>query len=149
MAVTDFFAGEIATELLKQLFMISAKAWRYKNIADRLIILIESIQPTIREIQYSGVELPAHRQAQIGMLSNILEKGNKLTEKVISSRRWNMIHQLTLARKMEKLEKTISDFLKGPILTQILADVHLLRANFDVRFDRVDRSLERMSEQLY
>ncbi|KFK29941.1 nbs-lrr resistance protein [Arabis alpina] len=148
MAVTDFFAGEIAAELLKQLFLISAKAWRYKNIAERLIILIENIQPTIKEIQYSGVELPAHRQAQISMLSEILTNGNKLTEKVISSRRWNMFRQLTLARKMERLEKTISDFLKAPILTQILADVHLLRANSDVRFDRVDRSLERMSEQL-
>ncbi|XP_009108808.1 probable disease resistance protein At4g33300 [Brassica rapa] len=148
MAITDFFAGEIATELLKQLFMISAKAWKYKSVAERLIDLIEDIQPTIKEIQYSGVELPPHRQAQIGMLSNTLEKGKKLTEKVLSARRWNVYRQLTLARKMEKLEKDISNFLKNQILTHILADVHLLRANSDVRFDRVDRSLEMMTEHL-
>ncbi|CAN7069173.1 unnamed protein product [Brassica oleracea var. botrytis] len=148
MAVTDFFAGEIATELLKQLFSISAKAWKYKNIADRLIALIETIQPTIKEIQYSGVELPPHRQAQIGMLFSTLEKGHKLTERVLSSRRWNMYRQFTLAKKMEKLEKTISDFMKNQILTHILADVHQLRANADVRFDRVERSLTGLEEQL-
>uniref|UniRef100_A0A1J3G2V7 Putative disease resistance protein n=1 Tax=Noccaea caerulescens TaxID=107243 RepID=A0A1J3G2V7_NOCCA len=148
MAVTDFFAGEIATELLKQLFMISAKAWRYKSTAEQLITLIEDIQPTIKEIQYSGVELPPHRQAQIGVLFETLEKGKKLTEKVLKSHRWNMVRQLYLVRKMERLERTISNFLKAPILTHILADVHLLRANSDVRFDRVDRNLEMMSEQL-
>lgn len=148
MAITDFFAGEIATELLRQLFTISAKAWKYKSIADRLIDMIEDIQPTIKEIQYSGVELPPHRQAQIGMLSTTLEKGKKLTEKVLSARRWNVYRQLTLARKMEKLEKDIANFLKNQILTHILADVHLLRANSDVRFDRVDRSLEKMTEHL-
>ncbi|KAJ0251996.1 disease resistance protein [Hirschfeldia incana] len=148
MDATDFFAGEIATELLKQLFSISRKAWKYKNIADRLIILIETIQPTIHEIQYSGVELPAHRQAQIGMLVSNLEKGKNLTEKVLSSRRWNMYRQYTLARKMEKLEKYISDFMKNQILTHILADVHQIRANADVRFDRVERSLTGLEEQL-
>ncbi|KAF8097061.1 hypothetical protein N665_0296s0042 [Sinapis alba] len=148
MAVTDFFAGEIATELLKQLIFISAKAWKYKTIADKLITLIESMQPTIHEIQYSGVELPAHRQAQIGILFNTLEKGKKLTDKVLSSRRWNMYRQFTLARKMEKLEKTISDFMKNQILTHILADIHLIRANADVRFDRVDRSIHILEEQL-
>lgn len=148
MAVTDFFAGEIATELLRQLFLISAKAWKYKSTADNLIALIEDIQPTIKEIQYSGVELPAHRQAQIGMLFDTFEKGKKLTEKVLSSRRWNMFRQLTLARKMEKLEKTITNFLKAPILAHILADVHRLRADSEERLDRVDRSLERVIQQV-
>ncbi|CAG7886421.1 unnamed protein product [Brassica rapa] len=148
MDVTDFFTGEIATELLKQLVLISAKAWKYKSIADRLIILIETIQPTIHEIQYSGVELPPHRQAQIGMLAGTLEKGKKLTERVLSSRRWNMYRQFTLAKKMEKLEKTISDFMKNQILTHILADVHQHRTNADVRFDRVERSLTGLEEQL-
>ncbi|XP_010437782.1 PREDICTED: probable disease resistance protein At4g33300 [Camelina sativa] len=148
MAVTDFFAGEIATELLKQLVMISAKAWRYKNTAKQLLELIETIQPTVKEIQYSGVELPPHRQTQIRMLFESLEKGKKLTDKVLGSHRWNLYRQLTLARKMEKLEKTISNFLKAGIHTHILADVHLLRVNSDVRFDRVDKSLERMIEQV-
>ncbi|CAN8276134.1 unnamed protein product [Cochlearia groenlandica] len=148
MAITDFFAGEIAVELLKQLAMISSKAWKYKSIAEKLISLIEDIQPTIREIQYSGVELPPHRQAQIGMLHNTLEKGKKLTAKVLSSRRWNVYRQLTLARKMENLEKAIANFLKNQILTHILADIHLQRGNSDLRFDRVDRSLEMVSERL-
>ncbi|CAA7026689.1 unnamed protein product [Microthlaspi erraticum] len=140
MAVTEFFAGEIATELLRQLFMISARAWRYKSTAEQLIIFIEIIQPSIKEIQYSGVELPAHRQAQIGMLSETLEKGKKLTEQVLKSHRWNMVRQLYLVKKMEKLEKTISTVCRGPMLTNILADVNFLRASSDVRFHRVDRS---------
>lgn len=59
-----------------------------------------------------------------------------------------MYRQFTLAKKMEKLEKTISDFMKNQILTHILADVHQLRANADVRFDRVERSLTGLEEQL-
>ncbi|CAA0397342.1 unnamed protein product [Arabidopsis thaliana] len=148
MAITDFFAGEIATELLKQLFTISTTAWRYKNTAKQLLTLIDSIRPTIKEIQYSGVELPAHRQAQIGMLFDTLEKGKKLTDKVLSSKRWNLYRQLTLARKMEKLEKTISNFLKNEVFTHILADVHHLRADTSVRLDRVDMSLDRVIQQV-
>ncbi|KAL1215879.1 putative disease resistance protein [Cardamine amara subsp. amara] len=148
MAVTDFFVGEIATELLKQLVFLSAKACRYKGTAENLIALIEDVQPTIKEIQFGGVELPAHRQAQIRMLSETLEKGRKLTENCLSCRRWNVGRQLYLSKKMEKLEKTIAAFFRGPILTNILADVHLLRANSDVRWDRVDRNLEIMNEQL-
>ncbi|CAN6918668.1 unnamed protein product [Brassica oleracea] len=141
MAVSDFFAGEIATELLKQLFMISARTGRYKSIADNLIILIENIQPTIREIHYSGVELPAHHQAQIRMLFETLDKGKNLTEKVLSCNRWNMFRHVYLLKKMEKLGKTLSSFLKAPILTNILADVHLLRANADECSLDVDNSL--------
>ncbi|KAL1210328.1 putative disease resistance protein [Cardamine amara subsp. amara] len=134
MAVTDFFAGEIATELLKQLFFIPNRAGRYKNTVDNLITLIENIQPTIKEIQYSGVELPAHRQAQIGMLFETLEKGKKLTDKILTCNRWNMMRHIYLMRKMEKLEKTLSNFFRASILTHILADLHLLRANSDERF---------------
>ncbi|EOA16023.1 hypothetical protein CARUB_v10004147mg [Capsella rubella] len=148
MAVTDFFVGEIATELLKQLFMLSAKACRYKGTADKLISMIKDIQPTIKEIQFGGVELPAHRQAQIRMLSETLEKGKKLTDNCINCRRWNIGRQIYLVKKMEKLEKTIDAFYRGPILTNILADIHLLRATSDVRLDRVDRSLERVIEQV-
>ncbi|CAH8274587.1 unnamed protein product [Arabidopsis lyrata] len=133
MAVTDYFAGEIATELLKQLFLISARAGRYKNTADNLSTLIENIQPTIKEIQYSGVELPAHRQAQIRILFESLEKGKKLMDKFLTCNRWNMIRQLYLMKKMEKLERTLSDFFRASILTHILADLHLLRANSDER----------------
>nr|AAO63306.1 At3g26470 [Arabidopsis thaliana]BAC41851.1 unknown protein [Arabidopsis thaliana] len=133
MAVTDYFAGELATELLKQLFLISARAGRYKNTADNLSTLIENIQPTIKEIQYSGVELPAHRQAQIRILFESLEKGKKLMDKFLTCNRWNMIRQLYLMKKMEKLEKTLSDFFRASILTHILADLHLLRANSDER----------------
>lgn len=148
MAVTDFFAGEIATELLKQLVMVSAKAVRYKRTAEKLITLIKDIHPTIKEIQFGGVELPARRQAQIRMLSETLDKGKKLTEKVLSCHRFNVVRQVYLVKKMENLETTIATFFRGPMLTNILADVHLLRASSDVRFDRVDRSLEMMTEHL-
>ncbi|CAF2068110.1 hypothetical protein Bca4012_086694 [Brassica carinata] len=50
---------------------------------------------------------------------------------------------------MEKLGKSISDFMKNHIFVHILADVHQPRANnADVRFDRVERSLTGLAEQL-
>ncbi|KAG7557090.1 Protein kinase-like domain superfamily [Arabidopsis suecica] len=119
---------EIMTELVTQLLIISGRSWRYTNTAKQLITLIESNRPMISKIQYSGVELPNHHQAQIRMFVEKLEKGKKLTDKVLSSRRWNLYRRLTLARKMEQLAKTISGICKDAVFTHILADVHNLLA---------------------
>ncbi|KAJ0251995.1 Powdery mildew resistance protein [Hirschfeldia incana] len=135
-------ATDLATELLKQLVSVSTKAWKHKSMANKLFTLIERMEPAIREIQRSG------RQAEIGMLASILEGGRKLIEKVLSSHRWNMYRQYTLARKMEKLEKSISDFVKNQIPALILADIQQLRANADVGFDKVERFFTVVQEQL-
>ncbi|XP_010526003.1 PREDICTED: probable disease resistance protein At4g33300 [Tarenaya hassleriana] len=148
MAVTDFFVGEIATELVKQLFLVSMRACKCKTSAESLRIMIEDHLPTIKEIQYSGVELPEHRQFQIDTLRQTLVKGQKLAEKILSSHRWNMVKQLYLARKMEKIENTVSRFLQGPLITQILADVHHLRADASASFDRIDKNFNKLSKQI-
>ncbi|XP_061355936.1 probable disease resistance protein At4g33300 [Gastrolobium bilobum] len=146
MALNDFFAGEIATELLKMLISISRKSLLCRTSADQLITYISELLPTIEEIKYSGVELPAQRQSQLDRLSEILRSGVELSHKVLSSSRWNVYKNLQLAKKMEKLEKNVSRFMQGPMQAHILADVHHTRFEMAERFDRVDASCRRLEQ---
>ncbi|XP_039069945.1 probable disease resistance protein At4g33300 [Hibiscus syriacus] len=142
MAFTDFFAGEIATELLKQLIAISRKSCLCKSSADSLITSIEELLPIVNEIKYSGVELPAIRQSQLDRFSETLRGGIELARKVLASGRWNVYKNLQLARKMEKLEKQVSRFVSGPMQAHLLADVHHMRFETMERFDRLEGRLE-------
>ncbi|KAI9113383.1 hypothetical protein K1719_015908 [Acacia pycnantha] len=143
MAVTDFFAGEIATELMKLLIEISRKSLLCKSSADQLQTYINQLLPIIQEIKYSGVELSAFRQSQLDRISEMLHSGVELSHKVLSSSRWNVYKNLQLAKKLEKLEKNVSRFLKGPMQAHILADVHHTRFEMTERFDMLDRRLEK------
>lgn len=148
MGVTDFFAGEIATELLKILISISRKSCMCKVSADSLITSINEFLPIIQEIKFSGVELPAMRQAQLDRLSETLRDGLELARKVLASNRWNVYKNLQLARKMEKLEKNVSRFVNGPMQAHLLADVHHLRFETAERFDRLEDSARRLEQRL-
>ncbi|VVB05429.1 unnamed protein product [Arabis nemorensis] len=139
--------GELVTELVKQLFSISRKAFRCRGVARNLATMIGDVQPTIKEILYSGVEVSAHRQAQLRMFSETLEKCRKLTENVLKCHRWNMVRQLYHAKKMEDLQKKISIFLQGMPL-HILADVHHHRVDNEVRLNRIDRNVDSLNEKL-
>ncbi|GAV77715.1 NB-ARC domain-containing protein/RPW8 domain-containing protein [Cephalotus follicularis] len=142
MAVTDIFSGEIATELMNMLISISRKSVSCRSSAEQLIKSIDQLLPTINEIKYSGVELPQHRQSQLNGISETLRNGIELAHKVLASRRWNVYKNIQLARKMEKLEKTVTGFVNGPLQTSILADVHHLRFETAERFDKLERRLE-------
>ncbi|XP_054798945.1 probable disease resistance protein At4g33300 [Prosopis cineraria] len=146
MAVTDFFAGEIATELMKLLVDISRKSLLCKSSADQLHNYINQLLPIIEEIKYSGVELSAVRQSQLDRISEMLRSGVELSHKVLSSSRWNVYKNLQLAKKMEKLEKNVSRFLKGPMQAHILADVHHTRFEMAERFDRLEASNRRLEQ---
>ncbi|XP_031279287.1 probable disease resistance protein At4g33300 [Pistacia vera] len=148
MAVTDFFVGEIATELIKQLITISRRASLCKSSADQLRETMEALLPTIQEIKYSGVELPAVRQTQLDRLSETLRDGQELCEKVIRAKRWNVYKNMQLARKMDKLEKKISVFFSGPMQAHILADVHHVRFQSTERFDQLEASTRRIEKSL-
>ncbi|EEF52466.1 leucine-rich repeat-containing protein, putative [Ricinus communis] len=148
MGVTDFFAGEIAVELLKMLVTISRKSLLCKTSADSLITNINSLLPIIQEIKHSGVELPALRQGQLDRVSETLREGHELANKVLRSNRWNAYKNLQLARKMEKLEKNVSMFVKGPMQAHVLADVHHLRFDTAERFDRLEGSARRLEQRL-
>ncbi|KAE8659080.1 putative disease resistance protein [Hibiscus syriacus] len=141
MAFNDFFAGEIAAELLKQLFAISRKSCLCKSSADNLITSIEELLPIINEIKYSGVELSAIRQSQLDRFSETLRGGLELARKVLASGRWNVYKNLQLARKMEKLEKQVSRFVSGPMQAHLLADVHHMRSE---REGWVEEAVKRM-----
>ncbi|XP_052487296.1 probable disease resistance protein At4g33300 [Gossypium raimondii] len=142
MAFNDFFAGEIAMELLKQLIAISRKSCLCKSSADNLISSIQVLLPIIDEIKYSGVELPALRQSQLDRFSETLRGGLELARKVLASSRWNVYKNLQLARKMEKLEKQVERFVSGPMQAHLLADVHHMRFETAERFDRLEGRLE-------
>nr|AKE49459.1 NBS-LRR disease resistance protein NBS44 [Dimocarpus longan] len=141
MAVTDFFAGEIAVELMKTLVSISRKSLLCKGSADQLRTTIGELLPIIEEIKYSGVEVPANRQFQLDGLSRTLKEGQELCEKVQKSGRWNMYKNLMLSRKMEKLTKRVSTFLNGQLQAHVLADVHHMRFETTERFDRLEQRL--------
>ncbi|PRQ26927.1 putative powdery mildew resistance protein, RPW8 [Rosa chinensis] len=148
MAVADFFAGEIITELLKNLIAISKKSWQFKDSANGLKDSIEQLLPIIQEIKYSGVELPAIRQFQLDRISETLRKGHELAHKVLLSSRYNIYKNLQYARKMETIEKTVAKFIQGPLQAHILADVHHIRFQTTERFDRLEGSSYRLEQTL-
>ncbi|EOA19982.1 hypothetical protein CARUB_v10000246mg [Capsella rubella] len=145
--MAELVGGEVVTELVKQLFAVSKKAFRCRSVAENLAIMIDNVKPNIKEILYSGVEVSEHRQVQLRMFSETLDKCKKLTDKVLKCHRWNMVRQLYHAKKMEDLEKKISRFIQGLPL-HILADVHHLRVDAEVRLDRIDRSCDSLTEKL-
>ncbi|KAF8115254.1 hypothetical protein N665_0029s0092 [Sinapis alba] len=145
--MAELLGGEVVTELVKQLFAVSKKALRCRGVAENLATMIEGVQPTIKEILYSSVEVSEHRQVQLRMFSETLDKCKKLTDKVLKCHRWNMVRQLYHAKKMEDLEKKIASFIRSLPL-HVLADVHHLRADSEVRFDRIDRGFDSLSEKM-
>lgn len=150
--VTDLLAGEVATEfatkLIQKLWSITRKSCFCKPIAEQLITTIEGLLPTIQEIKYSGVELPPLRQSQLDRLSEALRAGLDLAHKVLASGRWNVYRNLQYARKLEKLDKTVSRFLAGPMQAHVLADVHHIRADTSHRLDRIEGSARRLEHRL-
>ncbi|KAI3684774.1 hypothetical protein L6452_34000 [Arctium lappa] len=130
------------------LITITRKACLCKPSAEQLLISIEELLPIIEEIKYSGVELTATRQVQLDALSRALHDGHELAGKVLASSRWNVYKNLQLSRKMEKVEKKISRFLRGPLQAHILADVHHVRFETTERFDRLDGSNRRLEQRL-
>ncbi|KAL8474746.1 hypothetical protein ACS0TY_031255 [Phlomoides rotata] len=144
MAVTDFFAGEIATELLKQLITITRKSASCRSSAEQLIAYIQELLPIIQEIKHTGNELPQHRQRQLDCFSETLAGGLELANKVLNSPRWNVYRNIRLSQKMEKLEKTVSRFMKGPVQAHVLADVHHVKVDMAERFDRLEWKLGAM-----
>ncbi|KAL9234490.1 hypothetical protein vseg_009360 [Gypsophila vaccaria] len=148
MAVTDLFAGEIATELLKQLISIARRSALCKASAEQLMQHVQELLPIIEEVKYSGVELPQFRQSQLDRISEVLKGGLELSNKVLASSRWNVYKNMMLARKMEKLQRHVARFVHGPMQAHVLADVHHLRFHTADRFDRIEGSTRRIETQL-
>ncbi|GMH16683.1 hypothetical protein Nepgr_018524 [Nepenthes gracilis] len=148
MAVTDLFAGEIVTELLKHLLSVVKKSALCRTTAESLLKHLNQLLPVIEEVKYSGVELPQSRQTQLDRFSEDLRNGLELCKKILASGRWNVYRHLQLARKMEKLEKKISMFMDRMVPGHVLADVHHLRYDVAERFDRVDASARLIEQRL-
>lgn len=112
LTMAELIGGVVGTELVKQLFAVSRKAFRCRGVAQNLATMIEGVQPAIKEIFYSGVEVSPHLQVQLRMYSETLDRCRKLTDKVLKCQRWNMVRQLYHAKKMEVLEKKIFIFIQ-------------------------------------
>ncbi|KAL0736600.1 hypothetical protein Bca4012_012810 [Brassica carinata] len=96
-----------------------------------------------------------HRQLQLCRFADTLARGRKITEKVLSARRFDVYTKLRLVNRMKDLQKEISSFLKGPLHTHILADFRhfqtVSEAHFEQmeqRFCEIDRNLHGLNEQL-
>ncbi|XP_068654719.1 probable disease resistance protein At4g33300 [Aristolochia californica] len=148
--VTDlFFAKEVSYELLKELGTLCRKACFFnRQSAGQLKMSLEQLLPIIQEIQDAGVELPQTRLSQLRQLSDKLRHGVQLVQKASDSSRWNVYSNLQLSKKMEKLEKSVSKFLNGPMQAHILADVHHIRVECAERFDRLENFAKRFEQRL-
>ncbi|KAL0914626.1 hypothetical protein M5K25_014989 [Dendrobium thyrsiflorum] len=140
-----FFAGEIATELVKELINVVnvvRRVYLCRQSAEQLRGSVEALLPIITEIRLSGFELPQSRQKQLSELVELLRRGLDLARQVAASSRFNVYRSLQLARKMEKVESEINRWVQRQMPAQILADVHHMRVESSVRFDRLERKVE-------
>ncbi|XP_020592691.1 probable disease resistance protein At4g33300 isoform X2 [Phalaenopsis equestris] len=137
-----FVAGEIATELVKELIEVVRRVYLCRQSAEQLRRSVESLLPIITEIRFSGVEHSQPIQKQISDLLQLLHLGLDLARKVAASSRFNVYRSLQLARKMDKVEREINRWIQRQIPVHILADVHHMRVESSVRFDRLERKVE-------
>ncbi|XP_042411931.1 probable disease resistance protein At5g04720 [Zingiber officinale] len=136
------FAGEIATELIKELLNVVRMTYLCRPTAEQLKRSVDSLLPIVQEISLSGVELPQHRQNQLSELADNLRLALELARKAAASPRWNVYRSMQLARKMERIDNWITRWIERQIPAHVLADVHHIRADYAARFDRIERTLD-------
>ncbi|XP_008792596.2 putative disease resistance protein At5g47280 [Phoenix dactylifera] len=137
-----FFAGEIATELVKELVKVIRRTVLCRPTAEQLKRNVDALLPIIQEIRHSGVELPQARQSQLSDLAEHLHLALELARKAAASSRWNVYRSMQLAHRMEKLDRWIARWLERQMPAHVLADVHHLRVESAVRLDRIERHLQ-------
>ncbi|WZZ92244.1 hypothetical protein YC2023_120823 [Brassica napus] len=90
-------------------------------MAVKLANMIGDIQPTVKDIQYCGLELIPHRQLQLCRFADTLARGRKLAERV--ERRFGEID-----RNLHSLNEQLAT-----------SEVHFDR--MDMNFDRLRRCI--------
>ncbi|RWW29518.1 hypothetical protein GW17_00005946 [Ensete ventricosum] len=136
-----FFAGEIATELVKELLKVVRRTYLCRPAAEQLKRSVDALLPIVQEIRHSGVELPQHRQSQLSELADQLHLALDLARKAAASPRWNVYRSMQLAHRMERLDRWISRWVERHMPAHVLADVHHLRVDYAARLDRIERTL--------
>ncbi|XP_009407671.2 putative disease resistance protein At5g47280 [Musa acuminata AAA Group] len=137
-----FFAGEIATELVKELLKVVRRTYLCRPAAEQLKRSVDALLPIVQEIRHSGVELPQHRQSQLSELADQLRLALDLARKAAASPRWNVYRSMQLAHRMERLDRWISRWVERHMPAHVLADVHHLRVDYSARLDRIERTLD-------
>ncbi|XXG63520.1 hypothetical protein AAC387_Pa05g1690 [Persea americana] len=140
----DFFAGELAVELMKELSKLCKRACYFRSTAKNLKSSINDLLPIIQEIQYSGLELPQNRQRQLDDLTQNLRHGLDLARTAAASGRWNVYKNIRLSKEMARVRKAISRFVRWPLQAHVLADVHHLRVEAAERLEKIERRVEEM-----
>nr|CAD1841349.1 unnamed protein product [Ananas comosus var. bracteatus] len=134
--------GEVATELLRELAKVVRRAYRCRATAEQLKRGVEALLPIVQEIRYAGVELPQPRQRQLSELAERLARGLELARAAAAAPRWNVYRSVKLAREMEKVERWIARWLQRQMPAHVLADVHHLRVDAEVRMERIERRID-------
>ncbi|XP_020091625.1 putative disease resistance protein At5g47280 [Ananas comosus] len=136
------FPGEVATELLRELAKVVRRAYGCRATAEQLKRGVEALLPIVQEIRYAGVELPQPRQRQLSELAERLARGLELARAAAAAPRWNVYRSVKLAREMEKVERWIARWLQRQMPAHVLADVHHLRVDAEVRMERIERRID-------
>lgn len=142
VTMETFFAGEIATELVKELLKVVRRTYLCRPAAEQLKRSVDALLPIVQEIRHSGVELPQHRQSQLSELADQLRLALDLARKAAASPRWNVYRSMQLAHRMERLDRWISRWVERHMPAHVLADVHHLRVDYSARLDRIERTLD-------
>lgn len=148
MAAEFLFAGDVARDLLKELGKLCKDACFAKDAAAaRLKLTVEELLPVVREVQFSGVDLPDHRRNHLSSLLGDLESGRDLVRKALCSSRWNLYRSHLLSKKMERLEKSISRFMTVTMQAHLVADVRHIRSRME-EVGAVGRLVEAAGEEV-
>lgn len=126
------FLFDVARDLLMDLGKLCKDACFAKDAAAaRLKLTVEELLPVVREVHFSGVDLPDHRRQHLSSLLGDLQSGRDLVRKAFGSSRWNLYRSHLLSKKMERLEKNISRFMSVTMQAHIVADVHHIRSRME------------------
>ncbi|KAK4796091.1 hypothetical protein SAY86_028417 [Trapa natans] len=148
MAVTDFFAGEIATELLKMLIQIVNKSIVCKSSARQLMSTLDNFGKVIQEIKNSGEELPERRQFELDRIHEEMKSAQELCFKIMKSSKWNAYKNLQYSRKLDRIDKRVMRFIQGSMQLHMYAGICKLSSNTSEKFDQIDGSIRRLEQQV-
>ncbi|KAK0605751.1 hypothetical protein LWI29_030402 [Acer saccharum] len=115
------FLGAVFGEVLKVVTDATRKAYMFKSELEDLKSTLESIMPTLQEIQKLNevLDIPGRETAK---LRKEMIKGEKLVRKSSKVKRCNCFNRVYYAEKIIKLKKSIETFCKVNMQTQMARD---------------------------
>ncbi|KAK4796203.1 hypothetical protein SAY86_028529 [Trapa natans] len=148
MPRTDFFTGEIATELLKALLYIVGKSSVCKSSAKHFITTIKRYVSIVQEIKDSGEELPEVLQCELDRFHKEIKKAQMLCYEIINTGKWNVYKNLRYSWKLDEIDKGINRFNLGSMQLHMYASICKMSSKTRERFDQIEGSMKRIQQQI-